>query len=158
MKTGNKVIIVIIALVLLFTAGTVSFILLTGKTAVSIKGFAVLNHRDNATTFLSPEGFYYQVHIEENYPLKDFQFWYAALKKKMDIAGYTPLFEEVLSTGGNMRCYMEWGAPYGNEDYVYMINLIVCGNKLIIGEAAGEITQFQKYRSPIIESLKTKVY
>jgi hypothetical protein len=131
----------------------VTIIILAGGRDLTVPGFARLSENGDERVYVTPEGFYFRVHREDNYPVKDLRFWRDALAAKMDKSGYTRLFEDRLSAGRRAGCYFEWGAPYGNEDYVYVTALLLEGDTLLVGEAAGEISLFSPYRPAIMEAM-----
>jgi hypothetical protein len=151
-KTKPNRFTVIAAGALILTAAAVAAVILivTSRTPGAVGGLALVEERGDERVYVTPEGFYCRFRTEENYPAKDLKFWRDALINKMDVCGYTRLFEETPGQSGPSFCYLEWGAPLGNEDYVYATALAVKGNRIIIGEAAGELALFQKYRAPII--------
>jgi hypothetical protein len=154
MKNKTKVVIASGIFTCLLAAGAVAVALFSQPASAALPGFALVSDRNEEHVFVSPEGFYCRFHEEENYPKKGVRFWRDALANKMNAAGYTPLFEERLAAGGPGACYCEWGAPLGSQDYVYATVLSVKGDRLFIGEAAGEISLFAKYRQPIIDSVR----
>jgi hypothetical protein len=135
----------------------VVILIVSARPRVTVRGFALVEERGDERAYVSPEGFYCRFHAEENYPAKDLGFWRDALSNKMDVCGYTRLFEESPGAAGPAISYFEWGATYGNEDYVYATVLSVKGNRLFIGEAAGELSLFKAYRAPIIAAFRDMV-
>ncbi len=158
-RTNRNRIIFISAGALMAAAAAAATVILivSARPPVRVKGFALVEERGDERVFVSPEGFYCRFHAEENYPAKDLGFWRDALSNKMDVCGYTRLFEESPDAPGPAVCYFEWGAPYGSEDYVYATILSVKGKRLFIGEAAGELSMFQAYRAPIMAAFREMV-
>jgi hypothetical protein len=146
------------AIVLVAAAATVAVVLIAGALTVpAVAGFALVEGRGDERVYVTPEGFYCRFYAEENYPAKDLAFWRDALRNKMDVSGYTALHEEGFSSAQSSACYLEWGAPLGNEDYVYATALAVKDGRLYVGEAAGEMSLFRKYRAPIVAAFRELV-
>lgn len=121
---------------------------------VKPEGFAEMEEKGYYKA-VSPEGVIYKVRTVENYPLKDLGFWSRALKKHLEDEGYRFVAEKSFNTTTNSGTLFEWGAPYGNEDYIYLTAILVEGKQIIIAEAAGEFSLFVRYREAIQSSLST---
>lgn len=120
------------------------------------EGFAVANVRAGELySAVSPEGIFFSVKTENNYPLKDIDFWREALKNQFDKNGYQLYKEEELYAGSNKGVLFEWLAPYSGSTYIYLTYITVNNDKIIIAEAAGEVNLFKEYREAITESIKT---
>jgi hypothetical protein len=154
---NKKIVISAVAMLAVGAIVVAVVLIVSARPSVRVNGFALVEERGDERVYVSPEGFYCRFHAEENYPAKDLSFWRDALSNKMDVCGYTRLFEESPGAAGPAICYLEWGAPYGSEDYVYATALSVKGNRLYIGEAAGELSMFQAYRAPIMSAFREMV-
>ncbi len=112
--------------------------------------------RKNEYRAISPEGMLYRVRSVDNYPVKNLDFWSKALKNQLEKEGYLLTDEGEEFTAGDHRGLLyEWGVRYGNEDFIYLTAIIVFDNRITIAEAGGEHTIYDKYRQPILESLKS---
>ena len=115
-------------------------------------GFAELAGRPEYRA-ISPEGVTYKVRLIPNYPPKELDFWGRALKKHLADEGYRFLGEASFTAAGGEGLSFEWGAPYGNEDYIYLTAILVKDKKIAIAEAAGEYKLFGRYREALKASL-----
>ena len=120
------------------------------------EGFAWTKDRSNIFKAVSPEGMKYRIRSTKNYPQKDLEFWEVALESHLLSEGYE-LFNEpgTFEAYGKKGVFFEWGLSYAGEDHIYLTALIVKGKKIIIAEAAGEMSIYNIYRDSIIESLTT---
>jgi hypothetical protein len=128
------------------------------------RGFAEIPQeqiRQNSVIYkaVSPEGLRFRVRKEENYPLMSLDFWTQALKNQLQKEGYTLIGEERdFQTEQRSGVYFEWGLPYGNETYMYLTSIIVCNDEILVIEAAGEASLFNKYKDALVSSLKSIKY
>ena len=121
------------------------------------EGFAVAEIKQGELyNAVSPEGIILGVKTEENYPVKDIEFWSNALKNQFINNGYQLYKEEEINIeNGSKGVLFEWLAPYASSTYIYLTFITVKNSKIIIAEAAGEVNLFADYRESIIESIKT---
>ncbi len=104
---------------------------------------------------VSPEGLPFRVRQFKNYPEQDLDFWKQALEVHLTQEGYQFISEsEAEADGKKIVCY-EWGAPCGEDDYIYLTAVKVKGKKILVAEAAGEMKLFEKYRDGILNSIKS---
>ncbi|MBN1697201.1 MAG: hypothetical protein JW881_06790 [Spirochaetales bacterium] len=118
------------------------------------EGFAEMK-KDNSYHAISPEGLLYRVRYVENYPKKDLAFWREALKNQLVREGYQPVDEQEFDAPGREGVLFEWGAPYGNENFIYLTAIAVFGDSIAVAEAAGEYNLYGRYREALMDSLKT---
>ncbi len=98
---------------------------------------------------VSPEGVTFRVRAEDNEPEADLEFWAEALKNRMDNAGYVFVDDGEVSAGSTKGYRLELAAPFGQEDYSYLIAIFVKGSKIVIVESAGEVTRFAERRAAV---------
>jgi hypothetical protein len=108
---------------------------------------------DEAFRAVSPEGIVYRVRHVPNTPYADMAFWKEAMKKRMLDAGYRFGAEGPIQSGGRQGYLLELTAPYGPQDYGYMIAIFVEKENIQIAEAAGEIRVFAKHRPALMEAM-----
>ena len=135
---------------------SVSFIGCTRYRLTAPEGFAEVK-RQGAGTFLavSPEGVQMSIKTRRNYPKQDLQYWQTAMREHMLEAGYQLIAGPAgFETEKRQGVYFEWGAPYQGKDCIYLTGLVVSGRRLLVIEAGGEVTDFNRHREEIINSLK----
>ncbi|MFZ5477121.1 MAG: DUF4349 domain-containing protein [Myxococcota bacterium] len=98
----------------------------------------------------SPDGVVYRVRTAKNEPEADLAFWREALTTRMKEAGYTVVSEGELDGGA----YLELSAANGPRDDAYLIGIFVAGRKIVIAEAAGEVTRFAARRDAVLAAMK----
>jgi len=118
------------------------------------EGFAVVKSSKYYKA-VSPEGMVYKVRFVKNYPEKDLDFWSRALKKQLEQEGYRFIKEQSFTSGKKPGLILEWGAPYGTDDFIYLTAISVSGKTIIIAEAAAEFKLFTRYRDAVVKSLTT---
>lgn len=148
-----------ITLILVFLVG----ILLSGCTPKEVvvddypfpDGFAVYKRFNRA---ISGTGVMYRVRTQKNKPYAKLDFWKEALKKRMLDTGYTFIKDEGIKSGKKKGYLIELTAPYGEDDYTYMIAVFLKNkDDILIVEAAGEILDFKRERSKVVDAIK-KIY
>jgi hypothetical protein len=102
---------------------------------------------------VSPEGVVYRVRDEDNKPYADLPFWKEALKKRMLDAGYIFLREAPIAADIHKGYLLELTAPFGQQDYSYLIAIFIQEKKILIVEAAGEVTQIAGHREAILAAI-----
>ena len=108
---------------------------------------------------VSPEGVLFKVKTAKNYPRMELEFWAKALSAQLQKEGYTLIGEEQRFKAGKKEgAYLKWALPFGNASYIYITSILVCDDKILITEAAGEHTLFKKYEDSIILSMQSISY
>ena len=102
---------------------------------------------------VSPEGVVYRVRSEDSDRRAELAFWREALKKRMLDAGYTFILESDIRASGKAGYLLELAAPQGTVDYSYLMAIFVDGKKLVIAEAAGEVTKLKERRAALVEAM-----
>jgi len=118
------------------------------------QGFAVYDG-DGPWRAVSPEGVALRARLVPNEPPQTLEFWAEALKVQLEKSGYTLTAEERLVTDTGNVHILEWAAPVGEEDWIYLTALAVLKQGIAVAEAAGEYTLYRKHRQAILDSLET---
>jgi len=103
---------------------------------------------------VSPDGVMYRVRSEKNEPKADLPFWKEALKKRMLEAGYRFVSEAEVKAGADPGYLLELNAPYGTQDYSYLIALFERNDRLVIVESAGEVVRFKARREAVLAAIQ----
>jgi hypothetical protein len=117
-------------------------------------GFAVYSRYNRA---ISPDGVVYRIRKQINKPYAKLSFWKEALKKRMVDTGYIFVKENDILSGKKKGYLIELTAPYGEEDYTYLISIFLKEKEILIVEASGEVLLFKKQRGNILAAIK-KIY
>lgn len=123
------------------------------------EGFAEFETKWHSAQYkaISPEGVVFRVKTARNKPLMDLAFWSGTLKNQLVKEGYTLIEEGTFSNSGNDGTWYEWGAPLGNENYIYLTGILVVNDKIAVIEAAGPAQYFSLHRESIRNSLNSLV-
>jgi len=144
----------------LLTAGVFLGLLLAacGRPRVQTpEGFAPVDSR-GAFRAVSPEGVRFQVRRVRNEPRQELAFWAEALRTQLVKEGYRPSGEPQsfqTGRGGREGRLFEWIMPYGAETWSYLTGVLVTGKRIVIVEAAGERSLYQRHRAAMLASLQT---
>jgi hypothetical protein len=90
---------------------------------------------------------------ERHKPRAELSFWKEAVQKRMVAAGYRVVGEGDVVADGVPGGLIELAAPLGTEDWSYLIAYFPVGRKVIIAEAAGEITALDARREEILAAI-----
>jgi hypothetical protein len=118
------------------------------------EGFAALEEK-RPFRALTPERVIYRVRHEPNEPRADLTFWRKALKQRMDEAGYVFVAEQEIKASTVPGYLLELAAPFGEQDYSYLIALFVRDSQLVIAETTGEVSKVRKRRAAILEAIES---
>lgn len=116
-------------------------------------GFARLE-QEGPFRALTPDRVIYRVRQAPNEPRADLTFWQKALKQRMTDAGYLFVAEREIKASGVPGYLIELAAPFGQEDYSYLIALFVRDDRLVIAEATGEVSRLTKRRPAILSAIE----
>lgn len=153
--------------------GSSSFAWLNSLNLVDVVGeFRWLGGKGNTATFLadppegfapykakkayravSPDGVVFRVRAAEHEPEADLGFWKEAMQKRMTEAGYQVLSEAGIEASGTPGTLLELTAPYGTDDYSYLLAVFPAGKEIVIVEAAGEVATFGERRDAVLEAI-----
>lgn len=84
----------------------------------------------------------------------DLEFWREAVRTRMDGAGYRVISESDLLADGDPGAVIELAAPLGTEDWSYLIAMFPSGRRIVLVEAAGEVSDFAARRDAIVEAIE----
>lgn len=118
------------------------------------EGFAAFSE-DEAVRAISPEGVLVRVRSVENEPEQSLEFWAEVLERQLLESGYLFVERGEFAAVAGPGIYLEWLAPVGADDYIYLTGLSVHEGEIVIVEAAGEANEYQRHRSRLIESLES---
>lgn len=103
---------------------------------------------------VSPDEVVVRVRSAKNKPRADLDYWREAMRKRMQDAGYTELSYTDISASGTPGALLELGAANGEQDQVYLVGVFVSGRHLVLVEASGESTRFQKRRDAVVAAIE----
>jgi hypothetical protein len=103
---------------------------------------------------VSPDGVVFRVRAAEHEPQADLAFWKEAMGKRMEEAGYGVQAQAEIEASGTPGALLELTAPYGTDDYSYLLAVFPAGRELIIVEAAGEVATFAARREAVIAAIE----
>ena len=107
---------------------------------------------------VSPDNVVLRVRAEKHKPRADLTFWEEALVERMKAAGYKLVDDpSPLQIGWQEAFMLEMNAPLGVDDFTYLVVVVPDGRRLIIAEAAGEITRFAARRDAIIAAIQEQL-
>jgi hypothetical protein len=118
------------------------------------RGFAEYR-RESVSLAVSPEGVVLRVRLVDNEPAQTLEFWTEALRTQLEGSGYSRLAEETVETPVGKAMLLEWTAPVGQEDWIYLTGLALSGSRIAVVEAAGAFPLYRKHRAAILDSLRT---
>jgi hypothetical protein len=150
--TRKRIVLGALVAAVLGTGVTISVCLWPEFRATAPRGFAAYDDRAPFRA-VSPEGVVYRVRTEENDPKAELAFWREALKKRMLDAGYTLISDGDIRASDKPGYLLELAAPQGQMDYSYLIALFVRGDRLVIAEAAGDVTKVRDRRQDLVQAM-----
>jgi hypothetical protein len=115
-------------------------------------GFAPYRSR-KAFRAVSPDGVVFRVRTARHDPEADLAFWKEAMQKRQAEAGYREHSAGDASAGSLPGTLLELTAPWGTDDYTYLVALFPAGKELVIVEAAGEVSRFAARREAVLEAV-----
>lgn len=101
---------------------------------------------------LSSDGTLYRVRAVANEPKATLGFWAEALRHQLEQSGY-----KVMEDGRWQQpagYWLELAAPWGHQDYTYLVGIFVTDEHIVITEAAGEVSRFRGHRDAILEAMQ----
>jgi hypothetical protein len=123
-------------------------------TFVAPQGFATYDDWLEPYRAVSPEGVVFSQRTEEQKPQADLPFWKEALKNRMTQAGYVFQRDGDISAHGTAGYVIELAAPFGPEDYGYIVAIFPEGDDLVLFEAAGEVKKLEARRAAILAAIE----
>lgn len=145
--------------VVAYLAAAFSFLVLAGCRTTPAEvavpdGFAAYTDTD-LFTVVSPESVSLRVKTADNRPVQSLEFWSEALKVSLSRGGYHLLDEGRFEASVGEGRFLEWAAPVGEEDWIYLTAIAVTADHIVIVEAAGSYEHFTRHRAAILKSLQT---
>lgn len=104
-------------------------------------------------TAVSPDDVVFRVRKAKNKPKADLAFWREAMRTRMTEAGYHVVAEGDISASGVPGALLELSAPDGALDASYLVAVFVDGGRLVVAEAAGEVSRFAARRQAVVDAL-----
>ena len=102
----------------------------------------------------SPDAVLFRVRSVRHEPRAELSFWKEAVRERMVAAGYTVQAESDIAAGEAQGGLLELAAPLGTEDWTYLIAFFPDGRRLIVAEAAGEISELDARRDAVVEAIR----
>ncbi len=118
------------------------------------EGFSAWKKRSRAKA-AAPDGTLFRVRSEKNKQPAELAFWKEAVRERMKAAGYTVVAESDVVANGVEGGLIELAAPIGTEDWTYLVAFFPVGKRVVIAEAAAEVSKFEVHRDAILGSIKT---
>ena len=106
---------------------------------------------------VSPDDVLFRVRAEKHRPKADLDFWEEAVRARMVGAGYREISHSRVDIDGRPGVLLEYTAPHGTDDYTYLVGFFSSGRKVIVVEAAGEISRFEARRGEILAAFTAEV-
>ncbi len=101
----------------------------------------------------SPEGLVFRVRTEKHEPRAELAFWQEAVRSRMEAAGYTVVAESTIEGAGTTGGLLELAAPMGTEDWTYLLAFFPSGRRMVVAEAAGEVSTFAPARDAVLAAI-----
>ncbi|MEZ4235347.1 MAG: DUF4349 domain-containing protein [Myxococcota bacterium] len=98
----------------------------------------------------SPDDVLFVLRSERHKPKSDLAFWKEAVRVRMVAAGYKVLGEGDVVANGVDGGLIDVAAPVGTEDWEYLIAFFPNGRRVVIAEAAGEVSALDARREAIL--------
>lgn len=127
-----------------------------GVTVETPAGFSAWKKTSRARA-ASADGALYRVRVEQHKPRAELAFWKEAVRERSVAAGYRVVAESDVEAGGVPGASIELLAPIGTEDWTYLITFFPVGGKVVVAEAAAEVTVFDAHRDAILAATKALV-
>mgnify|MGYP006309727065 CR=1 FL=1 len=141
------------------TASLVSLVLvLAGCATVPVvetpSGFAGFS-ADEERAALSPEGVGFRVRAVANDPEQTLGFWSDALERHLVESGYLARERRGFVSPAGDGIAFEWIAQVGDADWAYLTAIVVAGETILLGEAAGPVKLYDRHRRALDDALAT---
>ncbi len=101
----------------------------------------------------SPDRVLFRVRTVKQKPKAELDFWREAVANRMTDAGYRVVDQSSIEAGGTEGAMLELAAPLGNQDWSYLLAMFPRGRKMVLVEAAGEVSDFAARREAIVEAI-----
>jgi hypothetical protein len=124
-----------------------------GVKATAPEGFAP-GRKGCRFSAISPDDVVMRVRTDKTRRAADLAFWKEAMRTRMKDAGYHVVSEGDIMSASGPGALLELSAPDGQQDDTYLVALFVDGRRLVIVEAAGEVSRFAPRREAILASIR----
>jgi hypothetical protein len=124
-----------------------------GVKATAPEGFAP-GRKGCRFSAISPDDVVMRVRTDKTRRAADLAFWKEAMRTRMKDAGYHVVSEGDITSASGPGALLELSAPDGQQDDTYLVALFVDGRRLVIVEAAGEVSRFAPRREAILASIR----
>ncbi len=104
---------------------------------------------------VSPDGVAFRLRRTANEPVQTLEFWAAALERHLTETGYLLASREDFAAPAGPGVSFEWLAPMGEEDWYYLVAIVVSDDDILIGEAAGPVARYREHRASILDAVVT---
>lgn len=104
---------------------------------------------------VSPDGVLVRARAARHKPRANLAFWREAVRERMVRAGYAVQAEQDLEVDGVGGALIELAAPLGTEDWSYLVAVFPRGGKVVLFEAAGEVSALDARRDDIMGALNS---
>ncbi len=118
------------------------------------EGFAAFSDTD-APRSISPEGVLVRARTVPNDPAQSLDFWAETLERQLAESGYLLVEKSDFMIDTADGVLMEWLAPVGEDDWIYLTAISVEGSQIAVVEAAGPADHYETYRAAIRRSLES---
>ncbi|MEN0066632.1 MAG: DUF4349 domain-containing protein [Myxococcota bacterium] len=102
----------------------------------------------------SPDNVLFRMRAVKQKPKASLDFWQEAMRTRMESAGYRVIDEQRISANGTDGAMLELAAPLGTQDWSYLIAMFPRGGRIVLMEAAGEVTHFAPRRDAIVAAVE----
>ena len=143
-----------VALIVLLAASSLLAGCVTGATVATPQGFASFTDAELSAA-MSPEGVGFRLRTVTNDPPQDLAFWSEAISRHMVDSGYLPYAQGSFSSPAGDGEALEWMAPVGEDDWVYLTAIVVSGEEIYVAEAAGPTSIYSHHREAVLAALET---
>ena len=113
-------------------------------------GFAVYRTKRELRA-VSPDSVIFRMRSVKHKPTAELVFWKEALRLRMEAAGYHVLADEEVAVGPHGGAQLLLAAPIGTVDYGFLVTVVPLDHKIVVFEAAGEVSKLEQHR-PVIDA------
>jgi hypothetical protein len=118
------------------------------------EGFSAFRKPRRELRAVSADSVVYRTRTVKEKPKADLAFWQEAMTRRMEDAGYTVAAASTIEAGGATGALLELTAPWAEADYSYLVAAFPLGGRLVLVEAAGEVTAFAARRDAVIAAVQ----
>jgi hypothetical protein len=115
--------------------------------------FAAYQKEGQVYRTLNANGVVLRVKIIEEKAGAKLNFWKEAIHTRMSANDYIFRDSSTTTMNGQEAKVLEYATPLGAEDYAYLVAVAVDGDRVILAEAGGELSDYTKARSALLKAL-----